>query len=227
MDLPFLRRRAPRPPRLRSAERGRLLPGPPECAPPMLRWRNPSAAEGWFDAPARRKDRCEPADRPGSGCARTDLRPRMWSSRDSRALDTPAATERCTAFPPCARARHTGWRGRGDRRSPPSPRARRGPIPVRGRSVPSSPCGGPFGRRALRLRLLAYRTVDRGTSDNRSTSDAVLPAGRRRNGSDRAGDRSDGHGVRGRRRQRHVQGRGRRHRCRWRGGRGRGARRGP
>ena len=114
-------------------------------------------------------------------------RPRRWSSPGSRARGTRAGAEHCSASRSAGRAVRTDRRARGD---PPRTRAgpvRRGRRPVLGRCGPSRRFDGRVGRPVSRLRLLAYRTIDRREGDDGSAPGAVLAAGGRRDRSARAG----------------------------------------
>lgn len=139
----------------------------------------PMPATG-FAVPARTEDTSAPGARRAVESGPSGLPPRRWSNRGNRAPDTPASAGCCTESRPGARGSRIGPPTRDARSQPPAPRAR-----TTWRSAPSR-CGpfrrsvGHGGRRASRnLRLLTYRTVDGGARDDRSTSDAVLPGGRR------------------------------------------------
>jgi hypothetical protein len=119
----------------------------------------------------------------------------MPNRSGSRAPGTPVEAVRCSASRYAAPTPRTGPRARGGDPVPLARRERTDWRPAHGRSVPSLRSGDPSVRCASRLRLLAYRTVDRDAADDGSTPNAVLPRRRRGNRPYRPGNRGGEHGV--------------------------------
>ncbi len=214
-----LRSPSPRPPP--RSRRPRALPRRAAPHPPETQARATGAAvrrARASGAPARTVDRCAPYALPGGGSAPSGPRPSTPNNPDSRAPGTPEGCGRCTGCPPDGRGSRTGPRGPCALLSPRARRERKARRSVPGRSGSSPRSDVRDALHASRgLRLLTYRTEDRGSGDDRSAADAVLAGRRRRYGRCRSRRRS-GHGVGSRRRHTSRYGRQRNGRDRRPGG---------